>query len=531
MTVNARVWILSLTLASVAIPDVTTAYPVFGTKRYGRSTTLPHRVSTWGIPAPIPLQTYQQPQPHYGLAPAYYAADPIINYPYTQDYPDGDYYYAQEPITYPYYPATSGTTNGNLKYSVYQSVVPYYYGDGHQRMGYGYYGYDEANDPVDDLQEEIQQEEEREEREEALPIGQETWFEGGSASQRQGDSMTDVNAAFLQNLIMSQLYNDANSGHVLRRPQYSPNTYSVVDDTRDNWGYENGKMRAQNYGDYYKNSEEDLDDEEVRELKSLVKKNRSGDYNDHSTSYTGRNNWLPSKQDDQAWYAPSTLMDNTHRPEYYEPVWFPTESGPWYENSWGSGMSYKRNSDSSSHEPFYQSIKSYNKKQESSEYGPWIPKGTINFTDRKGVVTNTKQAGKQGSSLKKTKVSSSTVTTQPHLPLTTATASTTVMSPEATTTAAPDFDSRRGQKEVALLRPPSPVRHPFTAQAITRSRAATGTRHSSSVYDTIKQLLSMEQGLRKEAVEEMDHPQPQKRFVSNEETLVEELSGLKKLAA
>ena len=34
-----------------------------------------------------------------------------------------------------------------------------------------------------------------------------------------------------------------------------------------------------------------------------------------------------------------------------------------------------------------------------------------------------------------------------------------------------------------------------------------------------------------EGAEQMDHPRPQKRFVSNEETLVEELSGLKKLAA
>jgi hypothetical protein len=32
-------------------------------------------------------------------------------------------------------------------------------------------------------------------------------------------------------------------------------------------------------------------------------------------------------------------------------------------------------------------------------------------------------------------------------------------------------------------------------------------------------------------MEEDDHSRPQKRFVSNEESLVEELSGLKKLAA
>jgi len=121
---------LSLALVSILIPDALFAYPVFGTKSYGRSTGLPHRVSTWGFPAPPPLQAYQHSQTHYGLgissAPNYYAADSVVNYPYTQDYPDNDYYYAQEPGTfgtYPYYPAGSSVTNGNMKYSVYQPTI------------------------------------------------------------------------------------------------------------------------------------------------------------------------------------------------------------------------------------------------------------------------------------------------------------------------------------------------------------------------------------------------------------------------
>jgi hypothetical protein len=52
---------------------------------------------------------------------------------------------------------------------------------------------------------------------------------------------------------------------------------------------------------------------------------------------------------------------------------------------------------------------------------------------------------------------------------------------------------------VALLRPPTPARHPFTDQTMDKilTRSRTAARHPTSVYDTIKQLLSMEHGLRK----------------------------------
>lgn len=515
-SVARNLFILSLIL--IFLPDVFYAYPVFGTKRYGRSTGLPHRVSTWGIPAPLPLQAYQQPQPRtqtsYGLgipsSPSYYTADSIMNYPYTQDYPDNEYYYAQDPGSfgsYPYYPTS--VTNGNMKYSLYQSMAPYYYGDGHQRMGYGYYGYDEPNDPVYDLQEELQQEDDREEREESLPVGQETWFEGGSGLQRQPqrDSLADVNAAFLQNLIMSHMYNDANSGHIVTHPPHEGASYSEGDDdVQGRWAYETGRTRSQASGEY-QNSDEDLEDEDVRELKSLVKKNRSGELKDHAGNTP--NNWFPALsniQNDhpQTWYAHSSVVDNTHRPEYYEPIWFPTENGPWFENGWGSGMSYKR-----SYEPLYKSIRSYNKKQESSEYGPWIPKGNINFSDRKGngmmgPVSASKVAKtyhEQAAGSKNVKTSpTETIPIRPATTTPVPTTSAVTSSPvETTSISGAEFDSRRGQKEVALLRPPTPARHPFTDQTMDKilTRSRTAARHPTSVYDTIKQLLSMEHGLRK----------------------------------
>ncbi|GFG36281.1 hypothetical protein Cfor_00813 [Coptotermes formosanus] len=504
--------IFSLALIFIFIPDALVAYPVFGTKSYGRSTGLPHRVSTWGFPAPPPLQPYQHSQTHYGLgissAPNYYAADSVVSYPYTQDYPDNDYYYyAQEPSTfgnYPYYPTGTSVTNGNMKYSAYQPLSPYYYADGRQRMGYGYYGYDETRDPVYDLQEEIQQEEEREQREETLPIGQETWFEGGSDSQRQtqGDNMADINAAFLQNLIMSQMYNDANSGHVQRHPPYS--SYSVTEDgNQDSWVYDTSRT------DNYENNEEELEDEDVRELKSLVKKNRSGEFEDHSGN--GQNKWhstIPSKQNDQdqTWYTHSSEMVNAYRPDYYEPIWFPTENGPWFENNWGTSMSYKR-----SNEPLYQSIRSYNKKQESSKYGPWIPKGNINFSDRKGNGITASASGPKIAKIhheehnadraRKVKTTPTDkfpvhFTTSTPIPTTSAVTS----SPDKGTSTSPtESESRRGQKEVALLRPPAPARIPLTEQPVDKmlTHSRPNAHHGSSVYDTIKHLLGMMKGLPK----------------------------------
>jgi hypothetical protein len=370
-------------------------------------------------------------------------------------------------------------------------------------MGYGYYGYDETSDPVYDLQEEIQQEEEREQREEPLPIGQETWFEGGSSSPRQtqGDNMADINAAFLQNLIMSQMYNDANSGHVLRPPPYS--SYSVAEDgNQDNWMYGTGRTGN------YENIEDDMEDEDVRELKSLVK-NRGGELHHHyGNSQNTWNSAISSKQNDhdQGWYTHSSEMVNPYRPDYYEPIWFPTENGPWFENSWDTSMSYKR-----SNEPSYQSIRSYNKKQESSKYGPWIPKGNINFSDRKGNGITTSASGPKIAKMYKEEYTSDgarKVETTPtdkmpgHFTTTTPipTTSAVTSSPDQGTSSSPtEFDSRRGQKEVAVLRPPAPARNPFTQQPMNTmlSNGRPNAPHGSSGYDTIKQLLSMMKGLPK----------------------------------
>ncbi|KAI4462911.1 hypothetical protein MML48_4g00018580 [Holotrichia oblita] len=206
--------------------------PVYGTKRYGRSVIVPR--PTWNTqPYQQLIRTQRYPMSYYDM------------YPYSQSYLD-DYYYPQE--AYPiYYPARTS------KYEVYQAVMPYYYNDRPLVRPNYYYGYADGVEPVVDLEEEILQEAEREEREDAQPIGQEMYYENESTN----DDLDDVNAAFLQNLIMSQMYNDAMAG---QRDYSQKSSYRDSDDVYGKWEeypVDNGK-------EYYQ------EDEEVKELKNLA---------------------------------------------------------------------------------------------------------------------------------------------------------------------------------------------------------------------------------------------------------------------
>lgn len=154
-------------------------------------------------------------------------------YPYNQ--PE-DYYYPQELIYYP--PARTS------KYEVYQAVLPYYYQERPPLPARPtYYGY---NDPVVDLQEEMIQEAEREQREDAQPIGHELLYENDD-SNNQDTNMDEVNAAFLQNLIMTQMYQDALDKEKGYYDQY--------------YDYDDGQY----------NSDTSDEDKDVEELKQLAK--------------------------------------------------------------------------------------------------------------------------------------------------------------------------------------------------------------------------------------------------------------------
>ncbi|XP_041982959.1 uncharacterized protein LOC121736004 [Aricia agestis] len=132
-----------------------------------------------------------------------------------REYPDDDYYYAPKVQYYYDAPAVSAP-------EVYGQVPLYYYDP------YGHF----ANEAP----------KKQEERLAALPIGQETWFESDPAP-RWRTNMDDVNAAFLDNLILTQMAQDAQRRRENARAVFAP--------------------------DY---EEKATEDEDVRELKALAGK-------------------------------------------------------------------------------------------------------------------------------------------------------------------------------------------------------------------------------------------------------------------
>lgn len=136
-----------------------------------------------------------------------------------REYSDDEYYYAPKVQYYYDAPAMSlSEDHGQLPY-------PYYYDP------YGNF-----------VQNEIPKE--QEERVAALPIGQETWFESDTTPNWRANDVDDVNAAFLDNLILTQMAQDAQRRRENARAAFAPVDYE----------------------------ERDVEDEDVRELKALAGK-------------------------------------------------------------------------------------------------------------------------------------------------------------------------------------------------------------------------------------------------------------------
>lgn len=136
----------------------------------------------------------------------------------SRDYPEDDYYYAPK-VQY-YYDAPA------LNVPEVYGQVPYTY-------FYDPYGHFANEAPK-----------RQEERLSALPIGQETWYESESSPRWRSNNIDDVNAAFLDNLILTQMAQDAQ-----RRRENSRAAFSNMD-------YE----------------QKESEDEDVRELKALAGK-------------------------------------------------------------------------------------------------------------------------------------------------------------------------------------------------------------------------------------------------------------------
>ncbi|XP_060531784.1 uncharacterized protein LOC132705303 [Cylas formicarius] len=369
---------------------------VYGTKRYGRSAA--HRVSY------DPYDSYNlrgQPYPmsYYGFYPAY-----------AQGYPD--YYYPQD--SYPlYYPRTS-------KYEVYQAVLPYYYKEtpmnGRKLDYYNNYG-----DSGVDLQERLLQDIEREQRERSQPIGHEIRYENDYNNDDQ--NIEDINEAFVQNLVASQMYDDTSNV----RNYYDPYSFDYDD------------ALNLNSNDYLKWDDAPYDrpvskeDEDVKELKDLTKQRKNKKHKQRQTK--------DNSDENIHWFQESNFRNQYQNPTKRAQL-----------------------------------------------------QNAVVYTDRKPivkVVPTTEQS--------------------------------------VATTGAPKRDTR-GQKEEVLMRPATPVRHPFSNSVLDMISKQDGERkRSPSVYDTIKHMLEVEKSYEENQPKEEIRPTMRKRIISSEDSLTKQLTLLKKV--
>ncbi|KAB0799293.1 hypothetical protein PPYR_07173 [Photinus pyralis] len=405
------------------------SYPVFGTKRYnGRSAVLRRANNnySWGTS----VQPYQQFLRAQRFPVNYYEM-----YPYGRDYQD-DYYYPQETISYPLYIPPPRTS----KYEVYQAVLPYYYGDRPlARQDYGYYGYEKSAEPIENLEDDIIQEAQREEREDAQPIGQEVLYENEDGEE----SLDDVNAAFLQNLIMSQMYKDASSKQKNYYDQYPSTDYYYDEDNYEKWD-DTQVLPKQTY----------QEDEDVRELKQLVK---------------------PQRQDV-----------------------FGLQKGPSAEER----LHLFRNEN-----------KNKNPKGKFADKHGWDGKRSKSNAASMGSLRYTVNDFPRNDLPLVLKATSSPAVTPTSLP-------------KATSTS-PKRDSRKGQKEEVLMRPATPIKNPFSSKVLEMMKEPERKREPS-VYDTIKHMLDVEKSLENSyRANEMRSPM-RKRIITDEDSLIQQLSLLKK---
>lgn len=419
------------------------AYPVFGTKRYGRSSPV-HRSAY--IPVPVPVtrhySEYQVPEYDDGYMPTTqqeeYEYNPYEKYPFVP-------YYG-------YYPSRA-----------------YYHDKGDRRNtdNYGYYEEQAPNDPIDDLQEEMLQDDRGKD---VYPYGQETWFEGGTPRY---ENNAEANAAFLQNLIIAQMYQDAaasaavNAGNPSRYAAAFPFIYTPVvasDDYDDrNWLYgvqTSGVEDKERAKQYFKNEE----DEEVKELQSLRKKNKNKNKDNKKKDGNKKNKSQKNKNKIQEPEPTNSEISNDEFLHEMQKEIRKNSRKNYSPVAEGFSMSKKQVNPSDVKYDSWNlgkvSLKNY-PEPSKDELGKLVTSKPYkmnghNFSDRKNRIEVP-----------------TTIVPTTEVP--------------ATTTERPISS---GQKEVVLPRPANPVRRPYTERLSIRSQ------HQPSVYDTIKQLLSMEQDLR-----------------------------------
>ncbi|XP_053696838.1 uncharacterized protein LOC128744089 [Sabethes cyaneus] len=514
----------------MALASASLNYPVFGTKRYTRANLLPpsNYGSSLSMPAyPIVPQYYESP-PQYTMAMPSYSMNPSsADYYDDSGYYNSNYYYVppvhrrhQRQDRYPSYGLP--TYRGEYK------PTPYYYA---HAPSYSYSDDRESNNPLDDLHEEMLQEDERERARDYMPVGQEQWYE--SPARHSADS------TFLRNLIMyNKQMNSLRNNQPDSAEEYDE--YDVGEPDYYDAPYADNGNSYSSYINPYNNANSDSrstlskitslrnsmaknaleDDEEVQELKSLIHQQKN--------SRVAQQPQLHQPQFQQS------FKQYQDEPSTSDPI---LDTKQQQQRSMSSDYQQYGNTDNWQQDsPSYSSY-DYENEYDDNNWSHW---------DRKRNVQPKKVA------FPMFPFTSAPTTAAP----TVAPSMAVTVAPLLTTSAKPPSQAQtqthNGQKEVAVPRPAAPVRNPFAnlnaLQKQPKGHHPAGTVVNgvaqakpvkvkpSSVYDTIKKIIDMQQNLEgAELALQLDNQKHQdsrvqKRFVTNEESLVQQLDGLKRTA-
>uniref|UniRef100_A0A182F6B9 Uncharacterized protein n=1 Tax=Anopheles albimanus TaxID=7167 RepID=A0A182F6B9_ANOAL len=546
--------LLTLRSAAGSLPAAP-SYPVFGTKRYTRGNLIP--TSEYGggsgaLSGALGLPVYHRlPTGRYYDAPLtspqYFPFAPYQQMqPSSSDYYDDTGYYGDGAKSFYYLPPPPQPQSQHLRYQrnnerytsyglpTYRGEykpTPYYYAHG---PSYSYTDDHESSNPLDDLHEEMLQEDERERAMDYYPVGQEQWYESPSRPD----------SAFLRNLILyNQQLQNFNRGTPMQQQQRSmidgsnEDDFEEYDEPEQDYEYDGAIPDPEpGYDSYYgagyaapdagtryetsggnsassnrdalsklnslrssmaMNHIDDEDDEEVQELKSLIHQQKSSQQR------------LPPMFVDKM--APFVLK-NQHD---YQPAYEPTDN--WQKDS-----------------------PSYNAYDYDNEYDD----GSWSHWDRKRNVQPKKATFASKTTPQETTTTKATITAKPagaSVPTSTTSAPVTIKA----------VAHQPGQKEVVLPRPTNP-RNAFSATLLNAVDPSTAHQQqhgvmkvdegsmakqmkSSKIYDTIKAMVNMRQhmedaDLRQQLEHQKQLAHIRKRFVSNEESLVQQLDGLKRSA-
>uniref|UniRef100_A0A182LTB1 Uncharacterized protein n=1 Tax=Anopheles culicifacies TaxID=139723 RepID=A0A182LTB1_9DIPT len=403
--------------------------------------------------------------------------------PSSNDYYDDAGYYGDSGKSYYYLPQPQHRRyqRNNERYTSYglptyrgeYKPTPYYYAHG---PSYSYSDDHESSNPLDDLHEEMLQEDERERARDYYPVGQEQWYESPSRQE----------SAFLRNLILynSQLQNFGRGRQLPPLDMSNEEDFEEYDDTEPDYEYDVPIADTRpSYGNFFNNG-----------------------YRPES---------MPA-------YAPSATGPSNSRNTFSQLNSF--------RNSMAKNQIDEDDEEVAELNPSYNAY-DYDADEYDDSWSHWDRKRNVQPKKATFSATTTTKTTTQTTTKKPKTVTPSSSTTAAPAPA------------KATTTKAGN-----GQKEVVLPRPTNP-RNLFAANlihAVDETRMQLGTPKvndgskpnepkSSKIYDAIRAMINMKHDLEDADLrQQLEHQKQlahiQKRFVANEESLVQQLDGLKRSA-